>query len=416
MTAKSAPPAAGTFQPTAALVQDAELAKRVDALAASDRVESSHVGASGAQGPSYTRFLAVLEKVTSNDLRALLRHESPIVRAYVSESWVKEHPNELSAVVPLLDDNTEFKTLSGCMGGVQTVAQRVFSAICKSEAPAASQLLRDFIAQDTWAAPFAVECLARHGDGTVAQTIAAVIKDTSRSSALREAAVRAFMLAPVASLCETLRTTAATDADPLRQVALGALSRCDDATSQAILEVAAKSLVASLANEAKIALLLATRTPGARRTELGRDERHRAVAASRLEERVRVGPIDEGLVIVIEALVNEHPDDFGQPLWSLPTSPEATAMMRRLAAKFGVGRAVVRTPVIRYFGRLEDRADAAEVARSLDSTDLNEATAAVEALVAILGKDARPKLQALASKSAVDPSLKDAATAALAKL
>src|SRR4051794_40660651 len=76
----AAPAAALPFEKTAALITRADLAAKVDALAAQPRIEASHVGIGGTASAIFASWDAVRAAATPDELVLLLRHESPIVR------------------------------------------------------------------------------------------------------------------------------------------------------------------------------------------------------------------------------------------------------------------------------------------------------------------------------------------------
>lgn len=124
-------PPAPPFAPTTDLVQRADLAALVDALAAERAVESSHIGAAGAPSAIYARWEAVQKAATAEELRALLRHQSPVVRGYVAQHLVRDQtPLASDPLRPLLSDATSVGTTQGCMIGTYTVAALVLEELC----------------------------------------------------------------------------------------------------------------------------------------------------------------------------------------------------------------------------------------------------------------------------------------------
>ncbi|MBK6513149.1 MAG: hypothetical protein IPM79_07065 [Polyangiaceae bacterium] len=408
-----------TFEPTAALIKQAALAALVDDLAKEGTLESSHIGAGGAPSMVYKKFEALLAAAKDADLLALLRHDSPVVRGYVAQHLARSQGAALANVRPLADDATMVKTLEGCMGGSETVSSVVLDALCWSSAPEAGALLGELAQRDDDVGARALGCAARFGGAAVTKAIDDAITDGSRSHATREAALRAFTLSPVAARCGSIRALAERPGDKLRQVALGALSRCTDSASQATLEAAAADSVASIASEAKIALLLSPATSESRRKELAADTKLAGSASPRLQARARSHALANDQLQVIEALVGLDANLFSQPLWDVKTSAGASSMMRRLATTFGPSSskgqgANPRLPVLRYLARLKDTADKAELKRSLSSADPREVQAALDGLVAMKATDVKPQVEALAKSS--DPSIARFAKDAAAKL
>lgn len=407
-------PAAVRFQPTTALVKDAELVTRVDALAASKRIESSHIGAGGVESDVYKLFLAVLDKATTADLKALLRHESPVVRGYVAQHVANKEASLMEDVAALLTDKTPVDSMSGCEVGRETVAGVVVDALCYSDVAVSAEVLRDLVGWNTDHSSAGLGCLAKKKDGRADLAVETILSDPSRSAELREQALRVFTIAPAASQCAAIRAAAAKDTEPQRALYVGALSRCDDKASVDLLEDIATKTTGTVQTEAKVALLLHSMTPAARRSELAKEDGIRNSASPRFHARTTAASADAGLVKVAEALAEEVPSVFAPSIANLPVSSDATAMMRRLAKKHPAGTAHLRPAVLRYLTKVKDAADLDQAKASLDSSDSNEVLAAIAWVSATKSSTLRPQLEAIVSKN--DERTKGSAQAALKAL
>jgi hypothetical protein len=126
-----------------------EIAAAVEALAAHERIESSHVGAGGRPSRVYADYRALAAMVSEEQAVVLLRHGSPVVRGYMVSQVVGTTPQHAEAVVPLLEDTTRVETMSGCMVEELQLATFVASALCDvvddptatASRPAAQKLL-----------------------------------------------------------------------------------------------------------------------------------------------------------------------------------------------------------------------------------------------------------------------------------
>jgi hypothetical protein len=122
---KSPPITKSQLHSTRDLGLSAETAALVDALGAHGRIESSHVGAAGAPSAVYKAYEAVAARVTAEDAKKLLGHESPVVRGYLAGHVLRKQPADAAAVYPLLADGTEVGSLEGCEIGSTTVGEHV---------------------------------------------------------------------------------------------------------------------------------------------------------------------------------------------------------------------------------------------------------------------------------------------------
>ncbi len=112
--------------PTSELMDDPEVAKRVDALAAEGRVESSHIGAAGSPSTVWAKAVE-LGKAASVDQRIrLLDHQSPAVRVYMAGSLCDE-PTAQAALSRLATDASTVPVTDGCDASPSTVAAEVSS-------------------------------------------------------------------------------------------------------------------------------------------------------------------------------------------------------------------------------------------------------------------------------------------------
>jgi hypothetical protein len=114
-----------TLLGTRALGLGAATATLVDALAAHNRVESSHVGAAGSPSEVYAAYEKLAAQVTAEEARKLLMHENPAVRGYLAGHVLRKQPAAAAAVYPLLADPSPVGSTQGCDRGDTTVARHV---------------------------------------------------------------------------------------------------------------------------------------------------------------------------------------------------------------------------------------------------------------------------------------------------
>lgn len=128
------------LESTSALISRPEVAAAVDALAAMDSIESSHVGAGGVASKVWPAWDVLVKVATDEELLALLRHEAPSVRGYTAQHLVRNRTNPPLAILPLLGDETPVKTVEGCMMGTSALGDWLFSQLCGSPVAAAALL------------------------------------------------------------------------------------------------------------------------------------------------------------------------------------------------------------------------------------------------------------------------------------
>lgn len=106
--------ASARFATTAELVADPQVAALVEQLAAPAVVQTQAVGALRAPGDGFVLFQQLKAAASGTQLLALLRHQSPVVRAYVVRYFVGSSDADQAAVLSLLDDDTLVKMEVGC--------------------------------------------------------------------------------------------------------------------------------------------------------------------------------------------------------------------------------------------------------------------------------------------------------------
>ncbi|MCB9560588.1 MAG: hypothetical protein H6708_09290 [Kofleriaceae bacterium] len=127
---------------TDALVTDPDLALAVDALAAARGYESAAVGIGGVESATWKLWTQVETRASADDLRALLRHVSAVVRLYVARHLAfRGAADELPALLPLLGDDTPVELLEGCSMSTQSVADALIADLCPRSAAGAAPVL-----------------------------------------------------------------------------------------------------------------------------------------------------------------------------------------------------------------------------------------------------------------------------------
>src|SRR5262245_23850399 len=91
-------------------------------LANSRRIESRHVGPAGEHSATYAAFDALSERSDRTEVLPLLKHPSPIVRAYMAWHVTRAFPTDIPRLAPLLSDDAPIDTIVGCISDHETVA------------------------------------------------------------------------------------------------------------------------------------------------------------------------------------------------------------------------------------------------------------------------------------------------------
>lgn len=121
-------PAAPT--PSPAKAAPPELAALVATLVETGEVTSAGVGYSGDESDSYAAYEALADAASLEQLRALLSHPSPIVRAYVGAHLAEHDGASLPQLAVALEDGTSIEAQYGCLGTRATVASHVAREVC----------------------------------------------------------------------------------------------------------------------------------------------------------------------------------------------------------------------------------------------------------------------------------------------
>ena len=118
------------WESTVSLVARQEVGASVDRLAGFGRIESARISSGGTPSEVYEAFREVVEVASAEEREALLRHESGAVRGYMMQHVVTAQRGSLSAVRPLLRDETAVEGQVGCVLGQGTIASRTVEALC----------------------------------------------------------------------------------------------------------------------------------------------------------------------------------------------------------------------------------------------------------------------------------------------
>lgn len=119
-----------------------DVRKIADRLSEQTTVESEHVGVSGTLSAGAILGRALREKASDRELLALLRHESPVVRAQVAREIILHLPARRAAVMELLRDEAPVEYLSGCTRLPVTVAFVVAEGFCMASEPEGAAVIR----------------------------------------------------------------------------------------------------------------------------------------------------------------------------------------------------------------------------------------------------------------------------------
>jgi HEAT repeat protein len=142
--ANAPPPLPHRWQKTAELIRDPEMQKKVDdfavltleqmpsaedTIALMPRVDSEGTGVGGSKSAAYAAYEDLEATLAPADAVALIRHESPAVRAYFSEYVIFNISNGPMILYSLFGDTTPIETLNGCLGKNTTVADYALNEV-----------------------------------------------------------------------------------------------------------------------------------------------------------------------------------------------------------------------------------------------------------------------------------------------
>lgn len=145
----------GGWSTTAQLNLDPATRKKVDALAALTlhqgprrdpnaqggwstglvpTVMAKMTGDDGQRTPEWNAFADLEKTISDDDAKALLHHEDPVIRVYFAGHVARTMEADAPALLyPLLLDNTEVHTRSGCIGEISTVGEIVVDDITEGD-------------------------------------------------------------------------------------------------------------------------------------------------------------------------------------------------------------------------------------------------------------------------------------------
>jgi hypothetical protein len=388
-----APSASSAFagKPTSALVKRPNIAALVDALAAEKRVESSHVGAAGAPSDAYKKYRALVKQANADEVAALLQHESPVVRTYLAQHVASELPDHLRALVPLASDTTQVDTLEGCIGGRDTVGDRVRTALCESDLPQAGPALMAIHREGGTYAAEALACAAPTAPKPAREIASKGLRTGGISPRVEMAYLDVLAIAGNEEDCALARARKAHDDVSVQIAAARALWRCDDDASREALRELARRENHVIALNAEASLFLLTRaklaTPDVLRT-----------AGQLLAPMLRGAEGTQATSALFETLLADYPNELAYYLLQRAlVVASTTAAVRRVIAKLQPGgpQSSGRQALIDYLVRARDRDSLPEFRRSLDSQSTYEIIAALRGIEALRDKTARAAVDKL---------------------
>lgn len=376
---KQAPPL--RFIKTADITTDEALRAAIDALAAANVIESSHIGAAGAQSPVYAKYLAVVKLASPEQLTALLQHESPVVRGYLVRHFANENGGAgIGALQPLLADATHVKRLDGCQVGGSSIAQLVVEVASEStranKTNVAAQDLLVHAANSPWLLQLRYQAMASLDPAhrpAAAETLRAALRETNQPVAVLRDALRVVPGIVGAGCSEVLEPFATHDDAEVRLLAADALGDCPDAAALPMIEKLMKDR-AGIAHAATEAYVRHANAEG------GKVERILAESDNPYGVRIQMLKSNSPAVLaIIMAHLAEPTVDpkLGEWLLVRPPTPAFIAEVRKLAR---VEKSRVRADALAYLMHAKDLASLPLFRERLTSSHERERRLAQQAL------------------------------------
>lgn len=386
------------FHTTDELVQTPAARDAVNLLAKEKRIESSHVGAGGVESATYTLFEKAWNAATPAEREKLVEHETPVVRGYFAQRIGREADVMPPALGALLDDATPVGSLQGCDAGDDTIQRVVLDALCWSNAKGASAVLIDAATLGGTLAGEALSCAAPKAPAA-ASAIALANITRGAPSKLLEGSFRVLAVSPDPAACGPARDAASDGTPEVALAAISALALCADDASVAVLQSLRASSNKSVARNATLSLVLNPKTPTELRRSLADDKYTMESVSMRLGAILKSPTGSLVLIPLVEEILALGPTSMPSAFSSVAESPEATTLMRALAAKEAAPTDpygwTVHTSALGYLARVKDAASLPSFRAALAGQNVAEirfALAAVRDLGDGASRDAVEKL------------------------
>ncbi len=402
-----------SFLPTGQLIADPALAALLGQLAPAPCIESARIGEAGSPSAVHALFSRISSAATAQQMVALLRHGSAVVRGYAAEHVVATLPAELAAVYPLLADSAKVQEMSGCTISNTTVSKVVLAALrAQLERPAVQTLLLR-AAADPDLGELRAEVLQAVAKRRPAEA-AALAQGLLRGSAPRllAGAIRTLGMAATedcaTSLCE-LAGAAEPDVRAAVAAALGSLHHACVEPTLRKLTADSEDYVRVLAGASYART--AQRDPAVVR-QLLRDRAQRVKVHTALALAQQAGVAE--LALLREYLAAEPSSSEVISALGQTRHDEVTAFMRELlSGTLGVD-VLTRAQALGYLGEVADRQSLPLFIQGLRSGYIGERKAAAAGLGALGERSAAPALRSLLADP--NPHGRLAAARALVKL
>jgi HEAT repeat protein len=394
--------------------RDPELGRRVQVLAGFLRIESSHIGAAGAPSAAFAAFDAVRQLATEEDLVALLRHPSPVVRGYVAQHVARAVPRALPAALALLGDTTPVGQVQGCMISEGTVGGVVSEALCWSTLPEAKAEVARRAREGSPGSVWAIACVGSSDPVQAAQLALARLAGRSVPASEHASLLRLIGNGALGEPgCVVLvPAAAAADAD-VRVAAAQGLSGCAGPAGLDALRRLALDPDATVNRIAHTELVLHPDLPAAEREALLGDGGVANRVSVQLSFRMGRPGVLARLGERYGAIATAHPELSWSGLASLPASEPAITLARAIARAVPVGTNA-RRDAMGHVSRHGDARDLPEIRRSLESPNVSEVIDALEALARLHDGASRSAVASLVRHS--NASVSRTATATLGRL
>lgn len=318
------------WAPTEQLIHEPGIVRLVDDLSRRGSHTGPTVSIAGAPSGTYALFTRIVNEASPADITALLRHESPVVRAYMAEHVAAAMPQELSAMWTVVQDETKVYSTNGCIIRFTTVGGLARHALCQSHHTAAHALMRQIAKDGNCDLSDVIVEFARIDPQTALEVVARSLADPSLSIQARSNHLLALAFRPH-SLEASLIDTSSNGAG----VAM-ALARCSNEDSLTALTRLSSDANEHVARVARGALVINPCQSPSRRRELCSDPRIAKSADWFFLLWAGARPDDTpDLVAVLEDLLIWAPTGFSIATRvvsdNLPAVEAMTDMMRRFA-------------------------------------------------------------------------------------
>jgi hypothetical protein len=107
-----------------------KVAKMANEIAQKETLEGAYIGYSGSESETYKKFVRLSKIATLQELLQLMNNKSNVLKGYIIGDLIQKKYDSLTYIFnKILESKSSVNTLSGCIGGEQSLANLMFEGI-----------------------------------------------------------------------------------------------------------------------------------------------------------------------------------------------------------------------------------------------------------------------------------------------